>query len=59
MRIITLLVSVAIFIATSTTAQDYQDYADGYEQQDNLYENYAMKQQEKVEGGGGYVIIML
>ena len=58
MRIITLLVSVAIFIATSTTAQDYQDYADGYEQQDNLYENYAMKQQEKGEGGGGCVIIL-
>jgi len=58
MRIIKLLVSVAIFIATSTTAQDYQDYADGYEQQDNLYENYAMKQQEKGEGGGGCVIIL-
>ena len=26
--------------------------ADGYEQ-DNLYENYAMRQQEKGEGGGG------
>lgn len=57
MRIITLL--VAIFIATSTTAQEYQDYADGYEQQDNLYENYALKQQEKGEGGGGCVIILL
>ena len=56
MRIIALL--VAIFIATSTTAQEYQDYADGYEQQDNLYENYAMKQQEKGEGGGGCVIIL-
>ena len=30
--------------------QDYQDYADGYAQQDNLYANYAMKQQEKAVG---------
>lgn len=34
------------------SAQDYQDYADGYEQ-DNLYADYAMKQQEKAVGGGG------
>jgi hypothetical protein len=34
-----------------TSAQDYEpnyeDYADNYENQDNLYANYAMKQQEK------------
>ena len=30
---------------------DYQDYADGYEQ-DNLYEDYAMKQEDKGGGGG-------
>ena len=29
--------------------QDYQDYADGY-QQDNLYADYAMKQQDKAVG---------
>ena len=39
----------------STCAQhdqypDYNDYADGYEQ-DNLYENYAM--QKEVDNGGG------
>ena len=34
--------------------QDYQDYADGY-QQDNLYADYAMKQQEKAAGVGGWV----
>ena len=32
--------------------QDYQDYADGYEQ-DSLYQDYAMKQQEKGDGKGG------
>ena len=29
---------------------DYQDYADGY-QQDNLYADYAMKQQDKAVTG--------
>lgn len=35
-------------------AQDYeyQDYADGYEQ-DNLYEDYAARQEEKAVGGAG------
>ena len=55
MRVIILLVFIFVaVIATITRAQDYQDYADGYEQ-DNLYENYAQKQQDKVDGGGGYV----
>lgn len=40
-----------------TSAQDYepnyQDYADTYESQDNLYANYAMKQQEKELGASG------
>jgi hypothetical protein len=43
--------------------EDYQDYADGYAQQDNLYADYAAKQQEKEagasgaasKGGGGYI----
>lgn len=53
MRAIFLLaVTFVAIIATITRAQDYQDYADGYEQ-DNLYENYAQKQQDKVDGGGG------
>ncbi|KAL7547862.1 hypothetical protein ACHAWF_011136 [Thalassiosira exigua] len=50
MRVIILLAFAAIAITSS--AQDYQDYADGYEQ-DNLYQDYATRQQEKVEGGGG------
>jgi len=29
---------------------NYQDYADSYENQDNLYANYAMKQQLKEAG---------
>jgi hypothetical protein len=37
--------------------QDYQDYANDYANQDNLYTDYAQKQQEKaVGGGGGYVL---
>ena len=51
MRVIFLLLAI-VAVAIRSTAQDYQDYADGYEQ-DNLYENYATKQQEKVDGGGG------
>ena len=52
MKIRALILSVAA-IANSAIAQDYQDYADGYEQ-DNLYQDYATKQQEK-GGGGGWV----
>ena len=51
MKIRTLILAAAA-IVNSAVGQDYQDYADGYEQ-DNLYENYAAKQQEKVDGGGG------
>jgi len=51
-----MLISVAAMTCSSSTlAQEqypeYQDYADGYEQ-DDLYQNYAMKQQEKAVGGG-------
>ena len=52
MKVIALFFSIAAIYANVSTAQDYQDYADGYEQ-DNLYQDYAMRQQEKVEGGGG------
>uniref|UniRef100_A0A7S2R5Y4 EF-hand domain-containing protein n=1 Tax=Eucampia antarctica TaxID=49252 RepID=A0A7S2R5Y4_9STRA len=46
------------FLFAATTAfgqdyQDYQDYANDYTQQDNLYADYAMKQQDKTAGGGG------
>jgi len=51
MRAFALLVAFLALVDTSS-AQDYQDYADGYEQ-DNLYEDYAMKQQTKTDGGGG------
>ena len=50
MRFLLLLLVAAL---VSVSAQDYQDFADGYEGQDNLYENYAMKQAEKADGGGG------
>ena len=49
-----LLVLAAILALTSgQDYQDYRDYADDYGQQDNLYADYAMKQQNKVDGGGG------
>ena len=55
MKVLSLLLSVAAVTSGSTLAQeqypDYQDYADGYEQ-DDLYQNYANKQQEKAVGGG-------
>ena len=49
-----LFLFVAAFITTASSQeyqdyQNYQDYADDY-QQDNLYADYAMKQQEKVAG---------
>lgn len=50
MNIRALILTVAA-IANSAVAQDYQDYADGHEQ-DNLYQDYATKQQEKGGGGG-------
>ena len=52
MKLANLVFSIAAICSKVSTAQDYQDYADGYEQ-DNLYQDYAMRQQEKVEGGGG------
>lgn len=32
---------------------NYQDYADPYSQQDNLYADYAARQEQKEVGGGG------
>ena len=52
MKVTFVFFSIAAICADVSAAQDYQDYADGYEQ-DNLYQDYAMRQQEKVEGGGG------
>ena len=52
MRVNTLILTI-VTIVNRCTAQDYdyQDYADGYEQ-DNLYQDYAMKQ-DKGDGGRG------
>ncbi len=58
MRIVTILTGFAASVIASSAQDqygdygDYQDYADGYEQ-DSLYQDYAMRQQEKGEGGGG------
>ena len=55
MAIISLkIVGGLFFAATLSLAQEYQeynDYANDYAQ-DNLYEDYAKKQQVKAEGGG-------
>ena len=56
MKVRALILTVAA-IANSAIAQDYQDYADGYEQ-DNLYQDYANKQQEQ-GGGGGWVFVYM
>jgi len=38
--------------------QDYQDYADGYgDNQDNLYHDYAERQYNKNQGGGGGAVV--
>lgn len=74
MSIHRLLMNLAVIAAVATLAQgqgyaqdgyegDYQDYADGYTNQDNLYADYAAKQQYKggddgtvaAKGGGGYI----
>jgi hypothetical protein len=39
-------------VAGLACAQDYQDYANDYVQ-DNLYQDYAQKQAAKADGGGG------
>ena len=51
MRANTILLAL-VAIVNRSIAQDYeyQDYADGYEE-DNLYQDYAMKHQDM--GGGG------
>ena len=52
MRVAFILLAIAAAsVADLSTAQEYQDYADGYEQ-DNLYQDYAARQQGKEVGGG-------
>ena len=47
------ILAVILSLTSGQDYQDYRDYADDYGQQDNLYADYAMKQQNKVDGGGG------
>jgi len=67
-RLLVLLLLAAVLHAQETYADDgygydqggygesYQDYADPYSQEDNLYADYANRQEAKeVGGGGGYV----
>ena len=46
----TLAANIGVMV-TAQDYQDYQDYADGYAQQDNLYSDYAVRQQDKNVGG--------
>jgi hypothetical protein len=50
-RLFLLLVTLSLTFAQEYQqyGDDYQEYADGY-QQDNLYADYAMKQQDKAVG---------
>mmetsp|Transcript_19591 Transcript_19591/g.35567 ORF Transcript_19591/g.35567 Transcript_19591/m.35567 type:complete len:254 (-) Transcript_19591:171-932(-) len=53
MRVSALILTLVAVVNRSIAQDyDYQDYADGYEQ-DNLYQDYAVRQQEKDGGGGG------
>mmetsp|Transcript_38513 Transcript_38513/g.92793 ORF Transcript_38513/g.92793 Transcript_38513/m.92793 type:complete len:255 (-) Transcript_38513:149-913(-) len=47
-----ILALVAIVNRSEAQDYDYQDYGDGYEQ-DNLYQDYAMRQEDKGDGGRG------
>lgn len=57
MTIASLKIVAGLFLVASfSLAQDYQDYNNDYANdyaQDNLYADYAKKQQVKAEGGGG------
>ena len=57
LNIVSLLV---VQVSGQAVAQDYGDYGDGYGDQyggdyggDTLYQDYADKQQKKIEGGNG------
>ena len=50
-----LLAVISILALPSSSAQQYDEYDQGYSQdytQDSLYHDYAMKQQEKDAGAG-------
>ncbi|CAB9513972.1 expressed unknown protein [Seminavis robusta] len=54
----TLLVCILLAVTATCRAQyddypDYQDYANEYEGEDNLYQGYAERQEQKAVGGGG------
>mmetsp|Transcript_1639 Transcript_1639/g.2169 ORF Transcript_1639/g.2169 Transcript_1639/m.2169 type:complete len:262 (+) Transcript_1639:75-860(+) len=48
-----LLFTTLITLAVAQDYQEYNEFADGYANQDNLYADYAMKQQDKTVGDGG------
>ncbi len=45
-----LLIATLLTFTAAQDYTDYQDYADSYQNEDNLYADHAMRQQEKVEG---------
>ena len=52
MRVNSIILAL-VAISNKSAAQEYQDYAEGYAEQDNLYSDYAMKHQDGGGGGGG------
>lgn len=62
LSVTSLVCLLAVQVSGQATAQDYGDYGDYGDQQygdygdfggDSLYQDYAEKQQKKIEGGGG------
>ena len=54
-RFFQVVVAICLLILSATTVQGSQYNNDGYDDygQDNLYHDYAMKQQEKEAAAGG------
>ncbi len=52
MRTNTLILAIAVIVDRAIAQDyDYQDYAEGYEE-DNLYQDYAMKRDDVGRAGG-------
>ena len=49
-RLVLIIATILVLTSAQDYQPDYQDYADSYQNQDNLYADYAMKQQEKAVG---------
>ena len=52
-RLLLVISYLLLAVAQQGEYPDYQDFAGDYGQNDNLYHDYASRQQEKEIGGGG------